>query len=180
LPTSQPNSRVTLLLDRTHQSKVAEKLLRDVDVSVEIHKRHYLRDAPDPDWIADASARGWAIISGDKGLELDGINRHAVVKNAARVFLLADTNSRGAEWAAALVAGRHRIIKIAGENRGPFYCKINKTSEQHVEKPEFLEGGGPLPRVHVEAVAASAPQSAEQPSAPTEENSQIKLFPTKE
>ena len=137
---------VTLLLDRTHQSKVTEKLLRHLDVRVEIHKRHYLPGAPDPEWIADAAKRGWAIISGDKGIEYDGINRHAVAQSGARVFLLTDTESRGAEWAASLVMARHKIQRVATENRGPFFCNIEKGGDQHVKKPRFLEGGGPLPK----------------------------------
>jgi hypothetical protein len=116
-----------------------------LDISVEVHKRYYLPAAPDPEWIADATHRGWVIISGDKGIREDGINRHAVIKACAKVFLLTDTESRGAEWAASLVMARHKILKIAAENSGPFYCVVDKGHDNHVRKPEFFEGGGPLP-----------------------------------
>jgi hypothetical protein len=135
-----------LLLDRTHQSKVTANLLSDLGVRVEVHKRHYLPDAPDPEWIVDAAQRGWIIISGDKGIELDGVNRRAVAQAKAKVFLLADTESRGAEWAASLVTARHRILQVASENDGPFFCNIEKSSAQHVRTPRFLEGGGPRPK----------------------------------
>jgi hypothetical protein len=114
-------------------------------VSVEVHKRHYLPATPDPEWIADAANKGWIIISGDKGIREDGINRYAVLKSGAKVFLLSDTESRGAEWAASLVMARHKILKTAAQNRGPFYCVVEKGSDHHVRKPEFFEGGGPLP-----------------------------------
>jgi hypothetical protein len=133
-----------LLLDRTHQSKVTAKLLRDLDVSIEVHKRHYLPATPDPDWITDATEKGWAIISGDKGIELDGVNRQAVSKVGARVFLLTDTESRGAEWAASLVMARHKIQRIANGNRGPFYCTVGKGNDHHVKDLRFLPGGGPI------------------------------------
>lgn len=145
LSTSPPNS-LTLFLDRTHQSKVTAKLLRDLDISVEVHRRHYLPATPDPEWIADVSQRGWVIISGDKGIRLDGINRYAVAKAGAKVFVLSDTESRGAEWAASLVAARHKILRIASENSGPFFCVVEKAGDTHVKSPDFMEGGGPLPK----------------------------------
>jgi len=134
-----------LFLDATHQSKVTAKLLRDLDVNVEVHRRHYLPAVPDPEWIADSTSRGWVIISGDKGIREDGINRHAVIKARAKVFLLADTNSRGTEWAASLVMARKKILRIAEQNNGPFYCVVERGNDSHVHKPEFFEDGGPIP-----------------------------------
>ena len=140
----QPKSPTTLFLDATHQAKITAKLLRDAGLSVEVHKRYFLADAPDPEWIADCTQRGWAIISGDKGIEYDGVNRKAVAVSRAKVFILADTTSRCVDWAASLVLGRQKILKIVEENQGPFYCTVAKGSDDHVGKPNFLEGGGPI------------------------------------
>ncbi len=160
---SQPSTSITLLLDRTHQSKVTAKLLRDLDVSVEVHKRHYLPASPDPEWIADAAQKGWAIISGDKGIEFDGVNRYAVVNSGAKVFLLTDTESRGAEWAASLVMARHKILRIARDNRGPFYCTVEKGNDSHVRNLRFMEGGGPLPKAtQILESQIAAPENADE------------------
>jgi hypothetical protein len=143
---TQPDLSVTLFLDATHQSKITAKLLRDLGVKVEVHKRYFLPNEPDPNWIANTSARGWAIISGDKGLEYDGINRQAVREAKAKVFILADTTSRTIEWASSLVLARHKILSIAADNNGPFYCQIEKGKDDHVGKPQFLDDGGPIPK----------------------------------
>lgn len=162
------------MLDRTHQSKVTAKLLRDLDISVEVHKRYYLPAAPDPEWIADATHRGWVIISGDKGIRDDGINRHAVIKARAKVFLLTDTESRGAEWAASLVMARLKILKIAAENTGPFYCVVEKGHDNHVRKPEFFEGGGPLPSPKsILETQVAVPAEAELNEKPIEETGDL-------
>jgi PIN like domain len=150
-----------LFLDATHQSKLTAKLLRDLDVNVEVHRRHYRPSAPDPEWIADATKRGWVIISGDKGIRDDGVNRHAVIKARAKVFLLADTNSRGAEWAASLVMARKKILRIADQNNGPFYCVVEKGTEHHVHKPEFFEEGGPIPPSPITQSQIAAPMPSE-------------------
>ena len=142
----QPKSPKALFLDATHQAKITAKLLRDAGVSVEVHKRYFLADAPDPEWIADCAHRDWAIISGDKGIEYDGVNRRAVITARAKVFILSDTTSRCVDWAAALVVARDKILKIAKENNGPFYCKVERCKDEHVGVPQFLEGGGPIPK----------------------------------
>lgn len=154
----QPSPTV-LFLDATHQSKVTANLLRDLDVRVEVHRRHYRPDAPDHEWIAEVTQKGWVIISGDKGIREDGINRHAVIKARAKVFILADTNSRGAEWAASLVVARNKIIRIAEQNNGPFYCGIDKGNDHHVHKPEFFEEGGPIPQPQVNESEIAVPVS---------------------
>ena len=155
-----------LFLDATHQSKVTQNLLRALDVNVEVHRRYYLPAAPDPEWIADATARGWVIISGDKGIREDGVNRHAVIKARAKVFLLADTNSRGAEWAASLVMARKKILRIAEQNNGPFYCVVEKGHDSHVHKPEFFEVGGPIPSAPISEYQIASPVQTETEAKP--------------
>ncbi len=169
-----------LFLDATHQSKVTAKLLRDLDVNVEVHRRHYRPAAPDPDWIADATSRGWVIISGDKGIREDGVNRYAVIKARAKVFLLADTTSRGAEWAASLVMARKKILRIAEQNNGPFYCVVEKGNEHHVHKPEFFEEGGPIPSPSISESQIAAPLPAEievKPAIPPPATQEKMVFP---
>lgn len=169
-----------LFLDATHQSKVTAKLLRDLDVNVEVHRRHYLPAAPDPEWIADAAGRGWVIISGDKGIREDGVNRHAVIKARAKIFLLADTTSRGAEWAASLVMARKKILRIADQNNGPFYCVVEKGTEHHVHKPEFFEEGGPIPSppINESQIAVPIPGETEvNPSVPSPATQEKIHFP---
>lgn len=155
-----------LFLDATHQSKVTANLLRALDVNVEVLRRHYLPATPDPEWIADATGKGWVIISGDKGIREDGINRHAVIKARAKVFLLADTNSRGAEWAASLVMARKKILRIAEQNNGPFYCVVEKGTEHHVHKPEFFEEGGPIPSSPISESQIAVPSTGETEAKP--------------
>ena len=171
-----------LFLDATHQSKVTANLLRALDVNVEVHRRHYLPAAPDPEWIADATGRGRVIISGDKGIREDGVNRYAVIKARAKVFLLADTNSRGAEWAASLVMARNKILRIADQNNGPFYCVVDKGNDHHVRKPEFFEEGGPIPfpSISESQIAAPLPDETEaKPVIPPPAIQEKILFPEK-
>ena len=155
-------------MDRTHQSKVTAKLLRELGVPLELHKRYYLHDTPDPEWIFDCTERGWLIISGDKGIEYDGINRYAVAKCRAKVFVLADTSSRGAEWAASLVLARHKIAHLAASHNGPFYCSIEMGGDRHVGKARCFDGGGPIQveQIPEHAIGVRGQESAAAPAIP--------------
>ena len=178
----QPRSPNTLFLDATHQAKITAKLLRDAGVNVEVHKRYFLADAPDPEWIKDCTQRGWAIISGDKGIEYDGVNRQAVAMARAKVLILADTTSRCVDWAASLVIARHKILRIVEDNEGPFFCSVEKGKDDHVGKLRFLEGGRPKPKVeNISEPPIAVPESSPPKEQPTPETPlQPKLFTEEE
>ncbi|MGA2909792.1 MAG: hypothetical protein ABSE36_18985 [Terracidiphilus sp.] len=145
MSSGQPNPSVVLFLDRTHESHLMIKMLRGIGAAFQRHGTFYKPDEDDHVWIPDVARQGWVIISGDKGIEKDGINRQSVIESKAKVFLLDDTSSKGAEWAASLVLAHKRIVRIAAENRGPFYCTVRKGSDAHVDESElrFHSGGGP-------------------------------------
>lgn len=140
------------------------KMLRGIDAVFQRHDTFYKPDEDDHIWIPSVASHGWVIITGDKGIEKDGINRQSVVDSKAKVFLLDDSHSRGAEWAASLVLAYRRIMKVALENNGPFYCTIRKGSDAHVEESEirFYANGGRI-------AAANTPTSVER-SSKTNEN----------
>jgi hypothetical protein len=106
-----------------------------------VHKSHFVQDAPDGEWIPVCAANGWIILTGDKGIENDGINRSAVINSAAKIFMLYDHKSRGLEQTAALIAARKKIAQTALNNVGPFYCPIEMVGDSHVGKPRFYPGG---------------------------------------
>ncbi len=78
------SGRVVLFLDRTHQSRLLIKMLRGIHASCEAHSTYYSQDADDNKWIPDVAGKGWVIISGDKGIEKDGINRQCVIDSQAK------------------------------------------------------------------------------------------------
>jgi PIN like domain len=147
-----------LFLDCTHQSNIAIKLLRALGCSVERHKTHFLPDAPDDEWIPVCASNKWIIISGDKGIINDGINRAAVQESKAKVFILDDTTGTGADWASAIALAARKILWLASANDGPFYCRVARPTDSHVGKPEYLPGGGPIVVAPIVESAIAVPE----------------------
>lgn len=88
----------------------------------------------DPIWIERCASRDWVIVTGDKAIETDPVNRQAVIDFKAKVFLLDENNSRAVEWASAIIVGRRKLVSTAYENDGPFFASVKKNSNGLISK----------------------------------------------
>lgn len=118
-------------------------LLRRVGFKVksifEVYPRKRHESTSDPTWIKRCAKENWIAITGDKKIELNPINKQAVIDAKCKIFVLSDSNSKAEEWAAAVICGRDKIINTVRKNEGPFFANIGKQSHSHVTKPRFPE-----------------------------------------
>ena len=105
------------------------ELLRKAGLRVVCHSDKFSDDmTPDPIWMERCAREDWAIVTGDKAIETDPVNRQAVIDLKAKVILLDENNSRAVEWASAIIVARRRIVEIVHENDGPFFVSLRKSS----------------------------------------------------
>jgi hypothetical protein len=163
-----PEAAVTFFLDRTHQSKHTVRLLKSLGVPVEVHQTHFEPEAPDDEWIPVCAAKGWVILTGDQGIEKDGLNRASVIQSGAKVFTLICYKAQSLEMTAALIAARKKIARTAADNVGPFYCRIEMLGDSHVSPPKFYPGGYALEKEKTAESSIEVPKhqekKAKQPS----------------
>ncbi len=123
-----------LFLDRTH-GKALGALLRRVGFKVKSiygvypKKKHEL--IPDPEWIAKCGKEGWIAVTGDKRIETNPINRHAVINAKCKMLLLTDTNTNPEEFGASIIVGRDRIQQFVTRD-GPFFLNVGKQAQSHI------------------------------------------------
>jgi hypothetical protein len=103
-------------------------------MKIEVHADHFKPDEQDVNWIAECCKRDWVVITGDKRIVRVPYNRDAAIKHKAKLFLLADTSTKGEEWAAAIIVGRRKMIRLAQFNDGPFYSNVGKATETHISE----------------------------------------------
>ncbi len=154
-------------------------------MKVEVHADKFGPEEDDDVWIPKCAASDLIIISGDKAIETDPINRRAVEESGAKVFMTAENNSKAEEWAAAIIIGRRKLAAIVDRNNGPFFVEIDKHASNHISSVRFAGSGGPKPQEVPPSVAV--PESVvgsaqpEQPKAKQDnEESQHELFKTPE
>ena len=143
---AQPKSSVVFFLDKTH-GLLIRKLLKGVGVDVMVHgSLGWPDDKPDIEWIAECGKNQWAILSGDKSIELVPEERQAVIDAKVKVFMFDDTDlTRTEDWAASFLVGRERILEIASRATGPLFVTLKPCRVRgHVSQPRFVTtaGGG--------------------------------------
>lgn len=148
---------------------------------VTLHEHGFAPETQDEVWIEECGKRGWVILSGDKGLEGNPINRAAIIAAGCKVFIFTDTNSKAEEWAAAVIVGRAQISRIIDKNNGPFYVHIAKEAHSHILPVRFVgTGGRKIAEEPTVAVAVPVPSSEAQPkgepSTELESSKQDNLF----
>ena len=128
------NSSTPIFLDRNQGSKRMPTLLSEAGITVRWHAGEGFpsTETDDDSWIRTVAAKGYIIVTSDKGIETDPINRLAVIESKARVFILDENNSRAIHWAAAIIVSRERIYEAVRDNEGPFYMNIVKKSTSMV------------------------------------------------
>ena len=139
--TSKPPDR-TIYLDENLSKNLAPELRRYVEWRVEVHVDHYPPDKipkgesiPDTEVLKKCGENGWILITRDDKMRLVPDNQEIAEKYATQVFLFPSGNYRGGEYLAALVAGRHKILKFAGRFRGPFWARVCMTGDvYHLDK----------------------------------------------
>jgi hypothetical protein len=90
--------------------------------------------------VREVAKRGWVIVSSDKGLETNALNRLAVEESGAVVFLLEEKNSRAEFWAAALLVSRTRIYEIVLKHKGPLFATVKRETRTLVVDPRRPDG----------------------------------------
>src|SRR5207302_120563 len=77
----------------------------------------------DPEWIPYCAAEGLIIVTGDKGIELDPVNIHSVVKSKAKILMLDENCSKAATWASAIIVSQISIAEETAKD-GPLIVSL--------------------------------------------------------
>jgi len=160
-------------LDRTH-GKAMHRLLTRVGFRVLRHSNYFVDEERDPIWLSRCGKENWIVLSGDKAIERVPENRQAAIDAKCKILFLDDTNSRGEEWAAAVIVGRLRLFEIIGLNNGPLFVTIAKQARSHISSVRFAGDGGPKPAPPMAAISGDGETPKELPS-PTRDPQQGNL-----
>jgi predicted nuclease of predicted toxin-antitoxin system len=120
------DAQTPLFLDRDQGSKRMPTLLKEARINIRWHAGEGFPsvETDDTEWIQAAASRGYIIITSDKSVETDPINRQAVIESKAKVFILDENNSKAIHWAAAIIVSKEKIYELARDNEGPFFASV--------------------------------------------------------
>ena len=135
------DSALTLLLDENLSSQTIAEFLRRIkrEWSIELCTDHLKPGTPDPDVIKLCADRGWVLISCDDNIRYIPENKSAVIKNRVRAFFFGKGNYQGVEYAAALIVGRHQMLKAVQNTDGYLLARITASGDVNVLEPQVAK-----------------------------------------
>ena len=123
---------MTYFLDRDLGSKIFPSILQKAGIDVEIHVHHFIPDSPDEEWLPQVAARGWFVLSNDKGILRGEVQRSAVMQSGVGLFILVGGHVKAEEIAKNFVNTYSVVEKFATENKRPFIAKIYRPSPKQL------------------------------------------------
>lgn len=135
---------VVLLDENLSSPDIAEELGRWVsDWTIKLHKECFPNPrTPDVEVLERCASEGWILVSVDDKMRYRADSKRIARIRGARVFLFPRAYTSGAEYRAALTAGRHRLLKLARKMPPPNFARITREgSVGHFRAPEAKKQG---------------------------------------
>ncbi|MGA9999813.1 MAG: hypothetical protein WBQ04_06820 [Candidatus Acidiferrales bacterium] len=125
-----------LYLDENLCNSIAiQETLRRLEIRFERHLSHFSRGALDEAWLPSVGKNGWILLTTDKRMRYNLLERRALEQNHVREFVFASGNLSGAEMAAILEKALRKMQRICRRFEPPFVAAISRTGEVHLRWP---------------------------------------------
>jgi hypothetical protein len=137
---SQPDDFTFYLDENLCNTKAILETLTKLRVRFERHLGRFPRGTPDETWLPLVGQNRWVLLTADKRIRYNFLEKRALEKNAVREFVFASGNMSGNEMASALEVALHRIRRICRRFQPPFVAAITRTGEVHMRWPKKKSG----------------------------------------
>ena len=106
---------------------------REAGLDVELHRDHFSPTAPDDEWLATVSARGWVAVTHDARIRYKPNELAAIVRHGARVLVIVGKAPLPA-LAQSFVRTRQRIEDFLAKYEPPVVGKVYRASPKELAK----------------------------------------------
>src|ERR1700693_2433196 len=131
-----PEDFVLYLDENLCNSAVILETLTKLGVRFERHLSYFSRGTLDETWLPLVGKNGWVLLTADKRIRYNLLEKRALDKNRVREFVFASGNMSGQEMARALEAALRTMRRICRRFPAPFVAAISRTGEAHIRWPK--------------------------------------------
>jgi hypothetical protein len=124
--------------DRDLGAEIFPGILRQAGITIHQHRDHFPENAPDTVWLPEVAARGWIILSRDRNIRRNPLERDAVMESSAAFFALSGGHAPTAQLARNFVNTLARVESFIRRHPRPFIARISRPSPV-----EEIDRGGP-------------------------------------
>ena len=133
---SLPEDFVLYLDENLCNSTVILETLTKLGVRFERHLAHFSRGTLDEIWLPLVGRNGWVLLTADKRIRYNLLEKRALDKNRVREFVFASGNLSGQEMAEALKQGIGKMSRMYSRIDPPFVASITRSGEVHLRWPK--------------------------------------------
>ena len=132
---SLPEDFVLYLDENLHNCKPILDALVQHGIRYERHGTHFSPGTEDTIWLPFVGAHGWVLLTKDKRIRFNELEKSAIQRNRVREFYFASGNYSGAEMAEMLVAALRDIARFCRRYHPPFIASITKSGHVSLRFP---------------------------------------------
>jgi len=107
-----------------------------LQVRHERHLSHFARGALDETWLPFVGTNGWVLLTADKRIRYNFLEKRALQESGVREFVFASGNLSGVEMAAALEMAIQKMKKLCRKFDAPFVASISRTGDVYLRWPK--------------------------------------------
>jgi hypothetical protein len=132
---SLPEEFVLYLDENLHNCKPILDALTLYGVKHERHGSHFAQGVEDTAWLPFVGERGWILLTKDKRIRFNELEKSAIQRYRVREFYFASGNYSGAEMAAMLVSALREMARFCRRYDAPFIASISKAGHVSLRFP---------------------------------------------
>jgi hypothetical protein len=97
---------------------------------------HFSPGTVDETWLPLVGSKGWILLTSDKRIRYNLLEKRALKVHAVREFVFTSGNMSGQDMAAALGLALSRMRVLCARTKPPFVASITRTGEVHLRWPK--------------------------------------------
>jgi hypothetical protein len=136
-PSPSPPENFVLYLDENLcNSKAILEALTKLGVPFERHLAHFPSGTLDETWLPLVGSKEWVLLTTDKRIRYNTLERHALKENRVREFVFASGNLSGQDMALALSRALPKMLRLCRKLKPPFVASITRSGEVNLRWPK--------------------------------------------
>jgi hypothetical protein len=132
----QPEEFVLYLDENLCNTGAILQRLQALSVRFERHLAHCARGISDDEWLPLVGRKNWILLTADKRIRYNFLEKRALERNAVREFVFASGNMSGEEMAVSLERAIPKMQRLCRKCSPPFVAAITRAGEVHLRWPK--------------------------------------------
>lgn len=116
----------TFFLDRSSGKGSLVEGLKQLGLNIEAHDDHFPQNTPDYEWIGKCGEMNWIIISSDKRIKKNPIEREASIRAGVATFFFTSGKITNQQKIDFFTAAFKQVARIVINEMRPFIARINR------------------------------------------------------